>query len=70
MPGCTAYIPPEAPLAFAHTGIGSHHLSVALPAVPAFAGIVLGTQVVMLDPLATNALGANATNLTAGRVGN
>jgi len=33
------------------------------------AGIVLGTQAVVLDPLAVNPAGATITNLCAGRVG-
>lgn len=69
MPGCLAYIPPDAQTFFVHIGSGSQVFSANLPNSPGFAGLVLGTQVLMLDPAATNSLGANITNLCAGRIG-
>jgi len=70
MPGCLARIPPDATVFFVHLGTGSHTFGSTFPASPAFAGTALGTQVLVLDPLATNPLGATITNLCAGRIGN
>ncbi len=69
MPGCLTYLPPDANVFFVHMG-GSHTYLTGFPNNQAFAGLVLGSQAVMLDPAATNAVGANVTNLCAGRVGN
>ncbi|MFO1077591.1 MAG: hypothetical protein U1E73_07680 [Planctomycetota bacterium] len=69
MPGCEAYVPPDASVFFAHGG-GSDTYLTALPNAPAFAGIVMATQAIVLDAAATNPVAASMTNLTAGRVGN
>lgn len=69
MPGCLAYIPPDAQTFFVHVGSGSEVFTANLPNSPGFAGLVLGTQVFMLDPATTNPLGASITNLCAGRIG-
>ena len=69
MPGCFTYLPPDASVFFVHQG-GSHTYLTGFPNNQAFAGLVLGTQALMLDPAATNAVGATITNLCAGRVGN
>lgn len=69
MPGCTAFVPPDTNVFFVHLG-STHRYSGAFPAGAAFAGIVLGTQALFLDPTATNPLGASITNLCAGRIGN
>ncbi|MCB9885370.1 MAG: hypothetical protein H6838_07750 [Planctomycetes bacterium] len=69
MPGCLTYLPPDASVFFVHLG-GSHTYLTGFPNNQAFAGLALGTQAVMLDAAATNAVGATVTNLCAGRVGN
>ncbi|MBL8723671.1 MAG: hypothetical protein JNK49_06465 [Planctomycetes bacterium] len=69
LPGCLAHVPPDASVFFAHFG-SAHTFTTGLPLAPAFAGIAIGTQALVLDPAATNPVAASATNLTAGRVGN
>jgi hypothetical protein len=46
-----------------------HHGLLAFPMAPLFAGTKRGTQVMVVDPNATNPLGASRTNLTAGQIG-
>jgi hypothetical protein len=69
LPGCNAYIPPDAILSFVHIGGGSATITLGIPNNAGLAGMVLGTQALMLDPLATNPLHGNISNLAAGRVG-
>jgi hypothetical protein len=69
MPGCMARVRPDASVTFGYTG-STHTYLTAFPSSPAFAGLVLGTQALLLDPAATNPVAATLTNLTAGRIGN
>ncbi len=41
-----------------------------MPSAAGLAGIALGTQALILDPGATNPVGASMTDLAAGRAGN
>jgi len=66
--GCLGYISPDVSVFFVHLG-NTYTYTTAFPLAPVFAGTKLGTQVMVLDPTATNPLGASMTNLTAGRIG-
>lgn len=69
MPGCRAYLSPDAQSVFVNVGTGTATFTILVPNNPVLAGLTLGTQAVHLDPLTTNPLGASMTNLAAGRVG-
>lgn len=69
MPGCLTYIPPDGTLTFVNIGTGTATVSMFLPNNPLLAGQPLGAQAIMIDPLATNPIGANISNLAAGRAG-
>lgn len=69
MANCSALVPPDAVSYFTHGG-GTYTYLTALPNNPAFAGITMGSQAIVLDAAATNPVAASMTNLTAGRIGN
>lgn len=69
MPGCTGLVSMNANLLFVNAGLGPVTWTIGIPNNPALAGLALGNQAMLLDPLATNAAGVNFTNLAAGRVG-
>lgn len=57
LPGCRAWIPLQATAVFSHGGLQAQ-IAVAVPALPALAGVPFGLQVLVLDPLAANGFGA------------
>ena len=64
LPGCLAWVPPEATAVFAHPGTATT-LSLAIPASPAIAGSPVALQALVVDPAASNGFGAVSNAVVA-----